>query len=218
MREKVILEWSEFDRQFGRDRSDTIKAALRRQVVTYRPPYGRDMVNVPLSCTFWGTTNHQEILPDVTGNRTFWIITVNNKIDCNSVTQQRDLLWQHSINLYLNNYTNWLDTEELNLKHLENVAEFEVTDPWEEQVKSYVEYRLSIDPLEQFEAYLFLDKNAEQIGNSKYPILKNHEDMAYDRASQMRLAKIFTKLGLRKKRVDRIAEGRREQKTVYGKI
>lgn len=56
--------------------TDTIKQFLSKQDDIYREAYGKRTNKYPRRCVFFGTTNNQEFLKDVTGNRRFWPVDV----------------------------------------------------------------------------------------------------------------------------------------------
>lgn len=55
---------------------ETVKNYISSATDKYRPPYGRNTVEVPRSCVFLATTNEGEPLHDPTGNRRWWVVTV----------------------------------------------------------------------------------------------------------------------------------------------
>lgn len=70
MRGKWVCELSELA-GMGRRETETVKAAITRQVDTYRPPYARRAVDVPRRAVFVGTMNRDDFLQDGTGGRRF---------------------------------------------------------------------------------------------------------------------------------------------------
>ena len=54
--------------------TDAVKQFLSKTTDIYRPSYGRVTKEYPRRCVFIGTSNHMNVLKDVTGNRRFWPI------------------------------------------------------------------------------------------------------------------------------------------------
>lgn len=68
MQGKLCAEFSEGE-TLSRTEVKKMKAIISTQVDTYRPPYGRAMIDYPRRCVFAMTTNQEEYLKDETGNR-----------------------------------------------------------------------------------------------------------------------------------------------------
>jgi len=62
-----------------------------------------------------GSTNKEEFLNDPTGDRRFWVIEVNQPINYEKVTEDRDRLWAAAVNAYKNGAEWWLSAEEQQL-------------------------------------------------------------------------------------------------------
>jgi predicted P-loop ATPase len=71
---------------------DLLKSYLTRRSDRYRPPYGGDVLTVPRSCVFWGTTNEEEWLTYGKGRRRYWPIYVLS-VDLDVLQRDRDQLW-----------------------------------------------------------------------------------------------------------------------------
>lgn len=63
-------------------------------------PYGRHAIEKPRSSVIAGTTNAEEILTDVTGDRRYWIVRVFKRVDADLVLACRDQLWAEALHLY----------------------------------------------------------------------------------------------------------------------
>jgi predicted P-loop ATPase len=201
----VCLEWSELDKQFKRDRLDSIKAAMRSQYDDYRPPYGKDIERVPRRCVLVGTTNEQEILADKTGNRTFHVIPINCTIDSARILTLRETFWRCAMSLYEAGEPHHLADPELREAQRIDVGQFETHDPWFDVVEKYVTAKLAANPNDWFLPKDFL---VEQSSNDATPtkILREFEDARNDRASEMRLGKILRQLGLESKMIRKDGE------------
>lgn len=69
-----------------------LKAFLSRQADEARLAYDRMRTEVPRQCIIVGTTNANEYLRDVTGNRRFWPVRVK-RFDIDALERDRDQLW-----------------------------------------------------------------------------------------------------------------------------
>jgi predicted P-loop ATPase len=80
----------------NRTESEKIKQFLSQREDVYRPPYGKMTINVPRSCVFAATTNKDEYLKDLTGNRRFWPLKVV-KADLAAIAAERDQIWAEAV-------------------------------------------------------------------------------------------------------------------------
>jgi len=108
-----IVELSEVDEALRHSNASRMKAFLSRQVDTYRPPYGRSMMQAKRQCVFIGTTNHDLYLRDPTGNRRYLPVRVWTKTgrvrsaDC--LTYVRDQLWAEAVTRYRAGERHWFE-------------------------------------------------------------------------------------------------------------
>ena len=86
---------------------DTLKEFITRTEDRIRVPYGRITESFPRQCIFVGTTNNDEYLKDLTGNRRFWPVKVT-KCDFKGLEAARNqllaearLIWEMGEPLYL---------------------------------------------------------------------------------------------------------------------
>lgn len=71
---------------------DHVKNLLSSQVDKTRLSYERQVRTFPRQCVFVGTTNERKFLTDVTGNRRFWPVMIN-EILVDKIKADRDQLW-----------------------------------------------------------------------------------------------------------------------------
>jgi predicted P-loop ATPase len=95
IRGRWIIEAAELS---GLRRGDIehLKAFLSRQTDRGRLAYARIVSDVPRECVFVGTTNSEEYLRDLTGNRRFWPVKVK-MIDIDGLKKDRDQLWAEAV-------------------------------------------------------------------------------------------------------------------------
>lgn len=86
-----IIEFAELQ-HVVRAEVETIKAFLSRAIDRYRPPYGRNVVDVPRQGIVIGTTNESDYLRDTTGNRRFWPIRAQY-VELDWISEHRTQLW-----------------------------------------------------------------------------------------------------------------------------
>ncbi len=88
-----MYEWPKVDNITDTHSSKAIKAFLTSAYDTFRPPYGRSIVQVPRGNVFVGTTNTAEFLSDSTGNRRWWPVTIppNVTVNVSILREMRDL-------------------------------------------------------------------------------------------------------------------------------
>jgi putative DNA primase/helicase len=88
LRGKVVVELAEMTAHRSGE-VDSLKAMLSARADQYRLPYAREVEVVPRTCVFGGTTNEKRYLKDLTGNRRYWIVAVEQEADI--VGLERDL-------------------------------------------------------------------------------------------------------------------------------
>jgi predicted P-loop ATPase len=85
---------------FDRASEAVQKAFLGRLTDTIVPKYSNYRTDLPRRCIFAATTNQEEYLTDVTGNRRHWTVSVSGTIDTDALRRDRDLLWAEAVVLY----------------------------------------------------------------------------------------------------------------------
>jgi hypothetical protein len=91
LRGRWIVEAAELN---GMRRADVehLKSFLSRQFDRARMSYDRMLTEQPRQCIVVGTTNHEQYLKDLTGNRRYWPVKVE-AFDLRALKRDRDQLW-----------------------------------------------------------------------------------------------------------------------------
>ncbi len=119
----------------GKTDADRLKAFFSSPTDYFRPPYGREMVDVPRSCVFAGTVNLGQYLKDETGNRRYWPV-ICGAIDQSGIIEDRDQLWAEAVQQYKAGVIWWPAYEEREMFELEADGREEV-DGWTEAVAGW---------------------------------------------------------------------------------
>lgn len=75
------------------------RAFVTRKTDTFRPPYGRVLEEFPRRCVFVGTTNSDQPLKDVEGQRRYWPVRCK-EIDWKWIAKNRSQLWAEAVEAY----------------------------------------------------------------------------------------------------------------------
>lgn len=150
-----IYEWAELENVFGRHEVSKIKAFLSSTSDKFRPPFGRNIVNVPRSAIIVGTTNKDEFLHDPTGSRRFWCIPVG-KINIELLKEWRDQLLAEAIAAFREGERWWLSNDE-EAQRADVAARFTEGDVWDEPVLAYADKQERVTIREILETPLGLD-------------------------------------------------------------
>ncbi len=139
-----IVEWAELDTMRRARDAEATKGFITQQVDKFRPPYGRTLLEAPRSCVIVGTTNHEDFLTDPTGNRRFWPLKINQRINISRVAELREALWAEAMTAYVAGEEWHLDAtlEEAAEQH---VKVFTEGDPWDPLVDSWLTDRKQLE-------------------------------------------------------------------------
>ena len=118
---------------------ETVKTFLSKREDTYRAAYARRVATFPRQCVFFGTTNEQEFLRDRTGNRRFWPITVEKKLDRDALSKEVDQIWAEALVCWRGGERLWMDTPELEADLREALEPREVQDDLEGMLLEYLD-------------------------------------------------------------------------------
>ena len=178
-----IVEIAELD-SFKGAASTRIKSFLTQTMDSYRPKYGRIVIDRPRQCVAAGTTNEGNYLHDSTGGRRFWPVRVKH-LHRQRLKDDRDQLWAEAAELYQQGIKWWPDDE----KQTEMLAEVQEDrfniDPWEPIIDDFLKSRLLQDgcSIDEILGHLDIEKNR------------------WDKALYMRVGQIMRHLKWTRKRV-----------------
>jgi len=133
------LEFAEIEHLI-RAEVETIKAFLSRSTDRYRPPYARAFVERPRQGVLIGTTNSDDYLRDVSGNRRIWPA----KCNCASpewVSANRGQLWAEAVVRERQGEPVWLDDDIVQAAAVEAQSGRMFVDSWLDVVARWVEGR-----------------------------------------------------------------------------
>ena len=134
-------------------RSDVeqVKAYISRQNDMYRPAYGSVMESHPRQCIFCGTTNETYFLKGETGNRRFWVMSVNPDLRKHgdprtAIEADRNQLWAEAMQRYKDGEKLYL-SERLEAEARKRQGEFNDNndDPLPGMVQAYLDMKLPPD-------------------------------------------------------------------------
>lgn len=131
-----LLEFAEIEHLI-RAEVETIKAFLSRQTDRFRPPYGRTFIERPRQCVFIGTTNSDDYLRDVSGNRRIWPVKCR-AADIHWVEINRDQLWAEAAERERRGEVVWLDDEPLRADATREQVDRMAEDVWQHKVSEWV--------------------------------------------------------------------------------
>lgn len=133
MRGKQVAEIGEL-RGLHTKELEAIKEWVAKTHDEWIPKFKERRVVFPRRLIFIGTTNSQEILADMTGNRR-WLPIECSKIDINRVIADRDQLWAEGCEIFMKSGIAFNEAEKLSKDVHDN---YMVIDPWEEFIREWL--------------------------------------------------------------------------------
>jgi len=133
----AIIEYAEIETVWKQKDVSEMKSFLSSRVDSIRPPYGRSLEDIPRTSIFVGTTNKQEFLSDPTGERRYWVIEVNQRIEIEALEKERNQIWAEAVRQCLAGQIHYLTVEE-DIELEQSNKEFKASDTWEEAITEYV--------------------------------------------------------------------------------
>lgn len=175
MQGKWIIEMGELD-TLNKTDSNRAKQFFSLESDTFRAPYEAHAEKRLRECVFAGSVNSAQYLKDETGGRRYWPIRCRS-IDTASLEEVRDQLWAEALVAYRAGEPWWLDHTLECIQH-EQESRYMV-DAWEEVVTRYLDQSGHTEVSTSQILGEVLELKVER----------------WDRASQMRVGNILTRLG-----------------------
>ena len=161
-----IGELGEIESTFKSD-VNALKAFITSATDKYRLPYGRTAEDLPRRTSFIGTCNSDEYLIDETGNRRYWTVPINDRMDLNALENFDALQLYLQINEHAKN-----NIQGYRLTPEENKQLAERNSCHEKPLKSEFEIRDILFRAEK-NGLLFEEMTVTEF-KEKYPVLKNY--------------------------------------------
>lgn len=132
-----VYEFDELESFRGREAA-RVKSFLTQRVDSYRPAYGRAVVDLPRECVFVGSTNEDQYLVDPSGNRRFWPVRCA-AINLPALADSRAQLWAEAVARFEGGEAWHMNSVELVAGLREEQAEREQVDAWVELIRDWLE-------------------------------------------------------------------------------
>jgi predicted P-loop ATPase len=153
---------------FGRSETNKIKQFISKTEDFFRVAYGRRAEKYPRRCVFFGSTNDDEFLKDVTGNRRYWPVRLGKYEPVKSVfndltVSEVDQVWAEAMAMYkVGALTPHLIGQAADAARKEQ-RRHEVTDEWSGLIEKYLETPVPEDwaDLDLSKRRMFLSGNTD---------------------------------------------------------
>ena len=186
--------------------SNSLKQFIGKQEETLRVAYGRNAKRLLRRINFAITTNHFGYLHDTTGNRRFYPILVDGKIDTFGIARDKDQFWGEAVHLLSRGEKTFLSDEFASLHGIETDDRLS-EDVWESDIKRYISKTLKPIRISDVMEYLQIPKErqakrdqyriADILRKLKYEQTKgviDGEQVRYWKKIQTPLAKIMNEI------------------------
>jgi len=121
----------------GKKECGELKNLITIREDIFRAPFARNTDHHPRASVFCATVNDDQFLKDQTGNRRFWVVEVETRIDIKRVENDLDSIWKGIMLAYRNGVLPMLSENYEDLSKLRN-SQFEQEDPYEYYAIQYV--------------------------------------------------------------------------------
>ena len=139
MQSKWLIEVGELG-ALNKAEVETFKSFISQQVDRIRAPYGKRIEEHPRQCVVLGTTNSDEYLRDLTGNRRFWVVKTVGRIDFREVERIREQLFAEAVAYYRLGEPLYLEDAEASEQAAGEQAKRMQSDEWLPAVRDIVEF------------------------------------------------------------------------------
>jgi hypothetical protein len=129
---KLVVEFSDLA-AWNRTDLERIKSFISTSSDVYRIPYDKFPKSSPRTCVFIATTNKQHPLIDPTGNRRFWPVFLNEKINIDLFKQNILLYYAEALHRYKQGHVDFIEAPSEILEEAFDV------DDWEHQIRDFIE-------------------------------------------------------------------------------
>lgn len=130
MQSKWLIEMGELS-SLGRAELEQVKVFVTQTTDRIRAPYGKRVEEFPRQSIFVGTTNLEEYLRDLTGNRRFWPVKLGTGIlDFNGVGEIREQLFAEAVAYWNLGEPLYLDSADGNLEATIEQNKRSASDEW----------------------------------------------------------------------------------------
>ena len=133
-----FYEISELD-SFRRAENTRIKAFITSRFDSFRPPFGRHVVERPRQTILVGTTNEDQFLNDPTGSRRFVPVRVT-RVNLGWLSEFREQVWAEAVVRYRAGEKWWYEGESA-LRLARESRPYQQDDPWEQPVYDFLRKR-----------------------------------------------------------------------------
>lgn len=150
LRRAWIIEMGELA-SIRRSDVENVKAYLSKRIDIYRAAYGRRTEEHPRQCVFCGTTNEVFFLKGDSGNRRFWIISVNPALRKykswhEALERDRDMLWAEAVHFYKEGESLYLSDElEVQARQRQEDYNDNSDDPMAAMLQKFLDTKLPAD-------------------------------------------------------------------------
>lgn len=137
MQSKWIIEIGELS-SLNKAEVDLFKVFAAQQSDRIRAPYGKRVEEFPRQSVLIGTTNNDEYLRDLTGNRRFWSVKTEGRIDFDGIENVRGQLFAEALTYWNLEEPLWLEDEAAAAQALSEQAKRMQSDEWLSTVQDIV--------------------------------------------------------------------------------
>lgn len=137
LRGKWIIEFGELD-SLSRSEVSKVKQYISERTSSYRPSYGRRLVDFRRQCGFAGSTNDSQYLKDETGATRFHPVKVTKSIDIEGLEKEIEQVWAEAVARYRAGEEPFLRDEDVKREAAKMTEARRQVHPWEDPVMRWL--------------------------------------------------------------------------------